>query len=135
MNLAKATEVLRGDFAFCTTNGSGKSCEVADTYRGCIGKMGQPSYAELNDVIHSTHIGSNQRTKLIPRQFYHTSTSKNEYSYDGDLENIPFMSVGCDLFESNKELYLRTFFQHINGTKRTKYEQIFTPLPNRPLIK
>lgn len=137
VNVTDGKEVLRGDFVLCTTHGSGSSCPTNDYFRGCIGKMGEESHLETNDYLHTTHIGSKERTKLIPRQYYVTSSSKNEFTTDAEItsNNTSFMSVGCDLFEQNSELYLRAFFQHITGNKRTSYKQIYSKIPNRPLIK
>lgn len=134
------TTLIKGTDNVMTTLGSGSSCNEHDVMRGLIGKLGMESHLYTNDTLNkltyypvSDH---DQRTKIVPRQYYLHNYAKNEIS-DGDVpKDMSLLAVAYDLVVTDsKEVAMKTLCHVIENGKRTEYITHTYVLPNRPLIK
>lgn len=134
------TTLIKGTDNVMTTLGSGSSCNKYDVMRGLIGKLGMESHLYTNDTLNKLTYYSvsdhDQRTKIVPRQYYFHNYAKNEIADEDVPKNMSLLAVAYDLVVTDsKEVAMETLCHVIENGKRTEYITHTYVLPNRPLIK
>ena len=134
------TTLIKGTDNVMTTLGSGSSCNEYDVMRGLVGKLGMESHLYTNDTLNKLTYYSvsdrDQRTKIVPRQYYLHNYAKNEIADEDVPKDMSLLAVAYDLVVTDsKEVAMKTLCHVIENGKRTEYITHTYVLPNRPLIK
>lgn len=134
------TTLIKGTDNVMTTLGSGSSCNKYDVMRGLIGKLGMESHLYTNDTLNKLTYYSvsdhDQRTKIVPRQYYFHNYAKNEIADEDVPKDMSLLALAYDLVVTDsKEVAMKTLCHVIENGKRTEYITHTYVLPNRPLIK
>ena len=134
------TTLIKGTDNVMTTLGSGSSCNEYDVMRGLIGKLGMESHLYTNDTLNKLTYYSvsdhDQRTKIVPRQYYLHNYAKNEIAGEDVPKDMSLLAVAYDLVVTDsKEVAMKTLCHVIENGERTEYITHTYVLPNRPLIK
>lgn len=131
--------ILKSDFAYFTSQGTGSYNSNSDYYRECIAKLGLSnikSYKFVNEAFSSlTNDGLTGDLRFI-KDIVQSLGINADWTIPQKVVGKDYLALIPQLYNNNGELSLALVYREvINGSYTTNRDYVLYSLPNRPLIK